>query len=157
MIGAQYDQVRMDFDLAVEAYRTITEREPPGNILVELAWIMDGQARAALGSVSPVTRVGIASLFPLGMASDIVVVAPCLPGGLITACDWLLSRDLLIWLPPHAIILQFRHHAWVIRAHKCNPACMCIYIYIKEKWLSLLFLHGQGGQVSSDKSPSEEC
>ena len=98
--------VRVDFTLAVDTYRIVTETEPPGS----LATMMAGQAEAALEAISPAVRAGIVSLFQHGTAEEIVVAVPWLPGELVMACDWLMSRDQLVWLPPHAIML--RHHAW---------------------------------------------
>ena len=102
--------VRVDFTLAVNTYRVVTETEPPGSLATMMASMMDGQAEAALEAISPAVRAGIVSLFQHGMAEEIVVAAPWLPGELVMACDWLMSRDQLVWLPPHAIML--RHHAW---------------------------------------------
>ena len=101
--------VRVDFTLAVDTYRVVTATEPPGSILAALASMMDGQAEAALEAISPAVRAGIVSLFQHGTAEEIVVAAPWLPEELVMACDWLMSRDQLVWLPPHAIML--RHHA----------------------------------------------
>ena len=101
--------VRVDFILAVNTYRVVTETEPPGSLATMMASMMDGQAEAALDAISPAVRAGIVFLFQHGTAEEIVVAAPWLPGELVMACDWLMSRDQLVWLPPHAIML--RHHA----------------------------------------------
>ena len=103
-------RVRVDFALAAETYERITATEPPGSLATMMASMMDGQAEAALEAISPAVRAGIVSLFQHGTAEEIVVAAPWLPGELVMACDWLMSRDQLVWLPPHAIML--RHHAW---------------------------------------------
>ena len=103
------ERVRVDFTLAMETHRTITATEPTGSLLAMMASMMDGQAEAALDTISPAVRAGIVSLFQHGTAGEIVVTAPWLPGELVMACDWLMSRDQLVWLPPHAIML--RHHA----------------------------------------------
>ena len=102
-------RVRVDFALAAETYDTITATEPPGSLVTMMASMMDGQAEAALEAISPAVRAEIVSLFQHGTAEEIVVAAPWLPGELVMACDWLMSRDQLVWLPPHAIML--RHHA----------------------------------------------